>query len=82
MDANNREYDVVIIGEEPHLAYNRVALTSYFNHRKIEELFMNPKEWVSLAAFRVLSHVLTHNPVRQHATRSTRIPSQLTRHRN
>jgi len=43
-----REYDVVVIGEEPHLAYNRVALTSYFNHRKIEELFMNPKEWVCL----------------------------------
>lgn len=41
-----REYDVVVIGEEPHLAYNRVALTSYFKTRNIEELFMNPREWV------------------------------------
>ncbi|QDS68561.1 hypothetical protein FKW77_000292, partial [Venturia effusa] len=40
-----REYDVVVIGEEPHLAYNRVALTSYFKTRNIEELFMNPREW-------------------------------------
>jgi len=46
LDAKRREYDVVVIGEEPHLAYNRVGLTSYFQHREVERLYMNPEEWV------------------------------------
>ncbi|KAL8970353.1 MAG: hypothetical protein Q9197_003848 [Variospora fuerteventurae] len=45
MDAKRREYDVVVIGEEPHLAYNRVGLTSFFQHRKVENLYLNQKEW-------------------------------------
>lgn len=45
LDAKRREYDVVVIGEEPHLAYNRVGLTSYFQHREVERLYMNPEEW-------------------------------------
>ncbi|KAF2639635.1 nitrite reductase [Massarina eburnea CBS 473.64] len=44
-DAKRREYDIVVIGEEPHLAYNRVGLTSFFQHRKVEDLFLNPREW-------------------------------------
>ncbi len=47
MDAKRKEYDVVVIGEEPHLAYNRVGLTSFFQHRKVENLYLNQKEWVS-----------------------------------
>ena len=46
-DARDREYDITVLGEEPHLAYNRVGLTTFFNHRKVEELYMNPEEWVS-----------------------------------
>ena len=46
MDAKRREYDVIVIGEEPHLAYNRVGLTSFFQHREAENLYLNPKEWV------------------------------------
>lgn len=46
MDAKRREYDVVVIGEEPYLAYNRVGLTSFFQHRKAENLYLNPREWV------------------------------------
>ena len=46
MDAKRREYDVVVIGEEPHLAYNRVGLTSFFQHRQVENLYLNPREWV------------------------------------
>ena len=46
-DAKRREYDIVVIGEEPHLAYNRVGLTSFFDHRKVENLYLNPREWVS-----------------------------------
>lgn len=44
-----RQYDIVVIGEEPHLAYNRVELSSFFEHRKIEDLYINPREWVSVA---------------------------------
>ncbi|KAL9103989.1 MAG: hypothetical protein Q9163_001009 [Psora crenata] len=47
MDAKRREYDVVVIGEEPHLAYNRVGLTSFFQHRKAENLYLNPRDWYS-----------------------------------
>lgn len=46
LDSKTRQYDIVVIGEEPHLAYNRVGLTSFFEHRKVEELYLNPKEWV------------------------------------
>jgi nitrite reductase (NAD(P)H) len=49
LDAKRREYDIIVVGEEPHLAYNRVGLTSFFQHRKVENLYLNPKEWVSLA---------------------------------
>jgi nitrite reductase (NAD(P)H) len=48
-DVKRREYDIVVIGEEKHLAYNRVGLTSYFQHREVENLYLNPKEWVCTA---------------------------------
>ena len=38
-------YRVVTCGEETHLAYNRVALTDYFQHRSVDQLFLNPPEW-------------------------------------
>jgi nitrite reductase (NAD(P)H) len=47
LDAQGRQYDIVVIGEELHVAYNRVGLSSFFEHRKVEELYLNPKEWVS-----------------------------------
>ena len=46
LDVKRREYDVIVIGEEQHLAYNRVGLTSFFQHRKVENLYLNPQEWV------------------------------------
>jgi nitrite reductase (NAD(P)H) len=46
LDAKKREWDIIVIGEESHLAYNRVGLTSFFAHRKVENLYLNPKEWV------------------------------------
>lgn len=46
LDAKRREWDIIVIGEESHLAYNRVGLTSFFQHRKVENLYLNPKEWV------------------------------------
>ncbi|KAF2233635.1 nitrite reductase [Viridothelium virens] len=47
LDVKRREYDIIVIGEEPHLAYNRVGLTSFFQHRKVENLYLNPQEWYS-----------------------------------
>ena len=47
-DARTREYNITVLGEESHLAYNRVGLTSFFEHRKIENLYLNPAEWVML----------------------------------
>ncbi|KAG8526490.1 uncharacterized protein KY384_008690 [Bacidia gigantensis] len=47
MDAKRREYDIVVIGEEAHLAYNRVGLTSFFQHRQAENLYLNSREWYS-----------------------------------
>lgn len=48
LDAKRRDYDIIVIGEEGHLAYNRVGLTSFFQHRKVENLYLNPEEWVRL----------------------------------
>lgn len=45
LDAKRRQYDIVVIGEESHVAYNRVGLTSFFDHRQVEQLYLNPKEW-------------------------------------
>ncbi|KAL1871672.1 Nitrite reductase [NAD(P)H] [Diaporthe australafricana] len=45
LDIRTREYDVIVIGEEPHLAYNRVGLTSFFEHRKVDQLYLNPLSW-------------------------------------
>lgn len=32
-------------GEEPHLAYNRVALTDYWEHRDVSSLFLQSPAW-------------------------------------
>merc|ERR1712000_773345 len=48
-DARTREYDITVLGEESHLAYNRVGLTSFLGHRKVENLYLNPAEWYTQA---------------------------------
>ncbi|KAI1155626.1 nitrite reductase [Nemania diffusa] len=50
LDARAREYDIIVIGDEPHFAYNRVGLTSFFGHRKVENLYLNPREWYATHA--------------------------------
>ncbi|KAF8137709.1 hypothetical protein EV363DRAFT_1318672 [Boletus edulis] len=40
-----KHYHLVTCGEEAHLAYNRVALTEYFQHRSVEKLYLNQVEW-------------------------------------
>lgn len=46
MDSERLQYDIVVIGEEPHVAYNRVGLSTFVEHFKVEQLYLNPKEWV------------------------------------
>jgi len=80
-DVKRREYDIIVIGEEPHLAYNRVGLTSFFQHREVENLYLNPKEWVrnflkSSNAARLRSAVFIN------AGRIIELPSQHQGHRN
>ncbi|KAG5728415.1 Nitrite reductase [NAD(P)H] [Termitomyces sp. T112] len=41
----DQKYFIVTCGEESHLAYNRVGLTEYFEHRNIEDLYLNPPSW-------------------------------------
>ncbi|KAJ5127015.1 hypothetical protein N7448_007794 [Penicillium atrosanguineum] len=53
-----RRYDILVIGEEPHVAYNRVGLSSFFEHRKIEDLYLNPKEWYGSFKERAFDHHL------------------------
>lgn len=38
-------YVIETCGEETHFAYNRVALTEYFQHRSVDKLYLNPPEW-------------------------------------
>lgn len=45
LDAHRHEYTILVLGEEPHIAYNRVGLTSYFEHREAERLYLNPQSW-------------------------------------
>ena len=46
MDSKRREYDIVVIGDEGHLAYNRVGLTSFFQHREVKNMYLNDQNWV------------------------------------
>jgi NAD(P)H-nitrite reductase large subunit len=48
LDAEAKQYEMMVIGEEAHVAYNRVGLTDFFETRKIEDLYLNPAEWVCL----------------------------------
>ncbi|KAJ5676987.1 uncharacterized protein N7477_002620 [Penicillium maclennaniae] len=53
-----QRYDILVIGEEPHVAYNRVGLSSFFEHRMIEDLYLNPKEWYGSFKERAFDHHL------------------------
>jgi nitrite reductase (NAD(P)H) len=46
LDAKRNEYEIIVIGEEAHVAYNRVGLTSFFQHREVKNLYLNPVDWV------------------------------------
>lgn len=62
LDGGRDEWEVVVFGEEPHIAYNRVGLTQYFTHRSIDSLYLNPLEWYSSHAKDKLNYH-TQDPV-------------------
>ena len=39
------KYELIVFGEEPDPAYDRVRLTSYYTGTSAEELHLKPKEW-------------------------------------
>ncbi|OCF75267.1 nitrite reductase [NAD(P)H], large subunit [Kwoniella mangroviensis CBS 8886] len=39
------KYFIRTCGEEPVVAYNRVGLTEYFQHRNVEDLYLNDVSW-------------------------------------
>ena len=47
LEGGRDEWQVIVIGEEPHLAYNRVGLSTYWEKTSVEELYLNPLEWYS-----------------------------------
>lgn len=71
------------------MAYNRVGLTSFFEHRKVENLYLNPLSWVrtpALFPFRLESAgpeglTLPHL-VRRYRRRSSELPPRHQGHRN
>jgi nitrite reductase (NAD(P)H) len=82
LDAKRREYDIIVIGEEGHLAYNRVGLTSFFQHRKVENLYLNPREWVSLSTPMKSRASLTTHTVLCLPRRLPELPPEHESHRN
>lgn len=43
---SNRDlYEIIVFGEEPRVAYDRVHLSEYFGEKTIEELTMAPLSW-------------------------------------
>ncbi|KAG6041274.1 Nitrite reductase [NAD(P)H] [Claviceps citrina] len=55
-DAHEHEYTITVLGEESHVAYNRVGLSGFFEHRKVESLYMNPPEWYTAQANSLLNY--------------------------
>jgi len=43
--SKTNEYRIVVFGEEPRPAYDRVHLSEYFNGKTAEDLAMSPLEW-------------------------------------
>ncbi|BGP40530.1 hypothetical protein JCM10449v2_004492 [Rhodotorula kratochvilovae] len=45
LDKDAGRYFICTCGEEDHLAYNRVGLTEYFQHRNVSDLYLNSPSW-------------------------------------
>ncbi|GAA6042045.1 hypothetical protein JCM8097_004077 [Rhodosporidiobolus ruineniae] len=45
LDKDDGRYFIQTCGEEDYIAYNRVGLTEFFEHRNIEDLYLNKPSW-------------------------------------
>ena len=52
----NWKYDIVVFGEEPRPAYDRVHLTDYYTGTPIEELTMAAANWYTEHAIALISN--------------------------
>lgn len=43
--SKSNDFNLVIFGEEPRIAYDRVHLSAYFNGKSADELSLTPKNW-------------------------------------
>ncbi|KZZ97501.1 nitrite reductase [Moelleriella libera RCEF 2490] len=62
-DAHEHQYSITVLGDESHVAYNRVGLTSYFEHRQVENLYMNPLDWYKEQAAESLNYQINTKAV-------------------
>ncbi len=60
-EAARGQFRVIVIGEEPRPAYDRVNLTKYLSGTTVDELLLSPREWY----IRNSLHLLTGDPVEQ-----------------
>src|SRR3989337_1928918 len=43
--SRSKEHEIIVYGEEPRPAYDRVHLSSYFSGSTVEDLLMAPANW-------------------------------------
>ena len=49
-------YDILVIGEEPRPAYDRVHLTNYYKGTSVEKLTLAPREWYEHNGIELITH--------------------------
>ncbi|CAE7842611.1 nasD, partial [Symbiodinium microadriaticum] len=60
VEVHDRPLAITVLCEEPRLAYNRVSMTSYFQHRSADELSLCNLEWLADKNVSVIFARATH----------------------
>ncbi|GAA5872094.1 hypothetical protein JCM8547_003101 [Rhodosporidiobolus lusitaniae] len=68
LDKDAGRYFIRTCGEEDYIAYNRVGLTEFFEHRNVEDLYLNKPSWYAEQlpdrfAFSIGERVIEIDPV-------------------
>ncbi|KAK5662065.1 hypothetical protein OQA88_10179 [Cercophora sp. LCS_1] len=80
LDARTNKFHITVIGEEPHPAYNRVGLTSFFEHRLVQNLYLNPLEWYKTHTQKLTTHLSTLVTSLSPSTKEITLSSGVTLH--
>jgi nitrite reductase (NADH) large subunit len=67
----SKDHEIIVYGEEPRPAYDRVHLTSYFSGSSAEDLLMAPTSWYSENNITLYTGELVTEINRQHKTITT-----------